>query len=120
MSPEEIFIIKGYIKLKDQIHVRGERSHFYQNIEDLVLESQRVEKIFAGNNVTMTMRYLVEVGDLVYLVYKKGVVPFFLTPLGYITALAATGLITYGIITITEEPCPECSVFKPTTGTKKK
>jgi hypothetical protein len=116
----EIFIIKGYIKLKDRIHVRGERSHFYQNIEDLVLESQRVEKIFAGNNVTMTMRYFVEVGDLVYLVCKKGVIPFFLTPLGYITALAATGIITYGIITITEEPCPECSGFIPTTGTKKK
>ncbi len=116
----EIFIIKGYIKLRDRIHVRGERSHFYQNIEDLVFGGQRVDKIFAGNNVTMTMRYLVEVGDLVYLVCKKGVVPFFLTPLGYITALAATGLITYGIVTITEEPCPECSVFKPPTGTTKK
>ena len=116
----EIFIIKGYIKLRDRIHVRGERSHFYQNIEDLVFGGQRVEKIFAGNNVTMTMRYLVEVGDLVYLVCKKGVVPFFLTPLGYITALAATGLITYGIVTVTEEPCEECSGYYPPPATKKK
>jgi len=116
----EIFIIKGYIKLRDQIHVRGERSHFYQNIEDLVFDGQKVEKIFAGNNVTMTMRYPAELGDLVYLVCKKGVIPFFLTPLGYITALAATGVITYGIVTITEEPCPECSGFIPTTGTNKK
>ena len=116
----EIFIIKGYIKLRDRIHVRGERSHFYQNIEDLVFGGQRVDKIFAGNNVMMTMRYLVEEGDLVFLVCKKGVVPFFLTPLGYITALAATGVITYGIVTITEEPCLECSVYMPPTGTKKK
>lgn len=116
----DIFIIKGYIKLTDQIHIRGDRSHFYQDIEDLVFGGQRVEKIFAGNNVTMRMKYLAEEGDLVYLVCKKGVVPFFLSPLGYITALAATGLITYGIVTVTQEPCPECSTFKPTTGTKKK
>jgi hypothetical protein len=116
----EIFISKGYIKLKDRIHVRGVRSHFYQNVEDLVFGAQKVEKIFAGNNVTMTMKYLVEEGDLVYLVCKKGVVPFFLTPLGYITALAATGLITYGIVTVTEVPCPECSGYVPATATKKK
>lgn len=116
----EIFVNKGYIKLKDRIHLRGIRSHFYQNVEDLFFGVQRVDKIFAGNNVTMTMRYVVEEGDLVYLICKKGVVPFFLTPLGYITALAATGIITYGIVTITEEPCPECSVFKPVTGTAKK
>lgn len=116
----EIYINKGYIKRNDRIHVRGVRSHFYQNVEDLVFGEQRVDKIFAGNNVTMAMRYLVEEGDLVYLVCKKGVVPFFLTPLGYITALAATGVITYGIVTITEEPCPECSVFTPATGTAKK
>ncbi|MFC2166910.1 carboxypeptidase-like regulatory domain-containing protein [Acidobacteriota bacterium] len=116
----EIFIIKGYLKLQDRIHIRGARSHFYQNVEDLVFGDQRVDKIFAGNNVMMTMKYLVEVGDLVYLVCKKGVVPFFLTPLGYITALAATGLITYGIVTVTEEPCPECSEFTPTTAAKKK
>lgn len=116
----EIYINKGYLKLSDRIHVKGDRSHFYQNIEDLVFGSQQVEKIFAGTTVTITMRYLVEEGDLVYLVCKKGVVPFFLTPIGYITALAATGLITYGIVTVTKEPCPECSTFKPTTGTKKK
>ena len=116
----EIFIIKGYIKLKDRIHVRGVQSHFYQDIEDLVFGVQRVEKIFAGNNVTMTMRYLCEEGDLVYLVCKKGVVPFFLTPLGYITALAATGLITYGIVTVIEEPCEECSGYYPPPATKKK
>jgi len=116
----EIFITKGYLKLRDRIHVRGVRSHFYQNVEDLVFGVQRVEKIFAGNNVTMTMRYLVEEGDLVYLVCKKGVVPFFLTPLGYITALAATGLITYGIVTVIEEPCEECSGYIPAPSTKKK
>ena len=116
----EIFIIKGYLKLGDQIHVRGVSSHFYQNIEDLKFGVKRVEKIFAGNNVTMPMRYLVEEGDLVYLVCKKGVVPFFLTPLGYITALAATGLITYGIVSLTEEPCAECSVYLPPINTKKK
>ncbi len=116
----EIFIMKGYLKLKDRIHVRGDRSHFYQNVEDLVFGGQRVDKIFAGNNVTMTMRYYVEEGDLVYLVCKKGVVPFFLTPLGYITALAATGLITYGIVTVTEEPCEECSGYYPPPTTKKK
>ena len=116
----EIFIMKGYLKLNDMIHIRGDTSHFYQNVEDLIYGGQRVDKIFAGNNVTMTMRYSVEEGDLVYLVCKKGVVPFFMTPLGYITALAATGLITYGIVTVTEEPCAECSVYLPTTSTKKK
>lgn len=116
----EISIIKGYVKLNDQIHVRGDQSHFYQKIEDLALDGQRVDKIFAGNNTMMTMRYLAAEGDLVYLICKKGIVPFFMTPLGYITALAATGLITYGIVSVTEEPCPECSVFKPTTGSTKK
>ncbi|MFC2161167.1 carboxypeptidase-like regulatory domain-containing protein, partial [Acidobacteriota bacterium] len=85
-----IIVSSGYMKLKDRIHVRGEQSHFYQDVEDIVLDDKRVEKIFAGNNVKMTMKYPAEEGDLVYLVSRKGGVPFFLTPLGYITALAAT------------------------------
>lgn len=117
----EVFIQKGYIKLNDRIRVRGDRADFYQDVKDLILGDQSVDKVFAGSTVRIKVKYAVEVGDLVYLVCKKRAVPFFLTPFGYITALAASGLITYGIIKITEEPCPECSVYiPPPSGTKKK
>jgi hypothetical protein len=117
----EVFIQKGYIKLNDRIHIRGDLSHFYQDVGDLIFEGQSVEKVFAGNTVTVPMNYAVEEGDLVYLVCKKVTTPFFLTPLGYISALAATGLITYGIVKISEEPCKECSVYlTPPSKNKKK
>lgn len=119
----DIFVEQGYIKNGDQIHVRDNlnvRIDHYQDVNELVSDGRKVDKIFAGSNVRMPMKYAVDEGDLVYLVCKKGISGFFLTPLGYISALAATGVITYGIVTITQEPCPECSAFAPTTGTSKR
>lgn len=105
----EVFIIKGVLAVKNKIHIKGEITDFYQKLKLLKLNGSSVKKLIAGQTGSLGMTKSVEKGDLVYLVCKKGFLPFFLTPLGSAILIGGTSLISYGIIFQDED---EVSPFK--------
>ncbi len=105
-----VFVEKGALQVDDRIRVRGVTTNFYQNVETLGLEGVKVKRALAGQNPLVKIVREAQVGDSVYLVCKKGVPPFFLTPCGIASVIGGAGLIAAGLITL-DEP-PPVSAFK--------
>jgi len=105
-----VFIEKGALQVDDRIRVRGITTNFYQNVETMGLEGVKVKRALAGQNPYVKIVSEAQTGDSVYLVCKKGVPPFFLTPCGIASVIGGAGLIAAGIITF-DNP-PPVSAFK--------
>ena len=101
----DIFIIYGFLQQSDRIHVKGNRTDYYQDVSGLVLDGTTVEKAFAGTTVKSRLERNTDVGDLVYVICKKsGALPLFLThPCGIAALVAGAGFVTLGIIELNEE-----------------
>jgi hypothetical protein len=97
-----VFIEKGVLQLDDRIRVRGVQTNFYQDVTALGLEGAKVKRALAGQNPWMRVVRDPQVGDGVYLVCKKGVAPFFLTPCGIATVVGGIGALV-GIVTVTDK-----------------
>jgi hypothetical protein len=97
-----VFIEKGVLQLDDRIRVRGVQTNFYQDVTALGLEGAKVKRALAGQNPWLRVVRDAQVGDGVYLVCKKGVAPFFLTPCGIATVVGGVGALV-GIVSVTDK-----------------
>jgi hypothetical protein len=97
-----VFIEKGVLQLDDRMRVRGVQTNFYQDVTALGLEGAKVKRALAGQNPWLRVVRDPQVGDGVYLVCKKGVAPFFLTPCGIATVVGGVGALV-GIVTVTDK-----------------
>ena len=94
----DVYIVKGMIQLKDKIHTKGENTDFYQNLEDLQLDGSPAKRLFPGQTATLRLTKNAEIGDSVYLVCKKKLLPLFLTPVGIAALVAGSGAIIYKFV----------------------
>jgi len=99
----EVFIERGILQLDDRIRIKGVTTNFYQDVGSLRLGENRVRRALAGESPWLLVKGPVQAGDIVYVVCKKGIVPFFLTPCGIASIIAGSGAIMAGIITITDK-----------------
>jgi hypothetical protein len=98
----KVFIEKGVLQVDDRIRVRGLQTNFYQDVATMGLDGIKVRRALAGQNPWLRVVRDTQVGDGVYLVCKKGVVPFFLTPCGIATVVGGVGALV-GIVTVTDK-----------------
>jgi hypothetical protein len=98
----QVFIEKGLLQLDDRIRVRGVQTNFYQDVTVLGLEGTKVKRALAGQNPWLRVVREAQPGDGVFLVCKKGVPPFFLTPCGIATVVGGVGALV-GIVTVTDK-----------------
>lgn len=94
----DVYIVKGMLKLKDKIHTKGENTDFYQNLDDLQLEGSPAKRLFPGQTATLGLTKNAEIGDSVYLVCKKRMLPLFLTPVGIAAVVAGSGAVIYKFV----------------------
>ncbi len=93
----EVYIFKDRMQYRDRIHVKApeaekikaeeikpeqELTDFYQEAYNLRINGTRVKKVPAGQIVSLPMKETVEVGDLVYVVRRKRLLPLLLIPVG--------------------------------------
>jgi hypothetical protein len=97
-----VFIEKGVLQVDDRIRVRGIQTNFYQNVETMGMDGAKIKRALAGQNPFVRVARDAQVGDGVYLVCKKGVPPFFLTPCGIATVVGGVGALV-GIVTVTDK-----------------
>jgi hypothetical protein len=97
----EVFIEKGLLQLDDNIRVRGRSTDFYQDVKAMKIGGAAVKRALAGQNVMVKLVQAADLGDIVYVVCKRGVVPIFWVPLG----AAIASLATLTVIELTEKEC---------------
>lgn len=99
----EVYIERGLIQIDDRIHIKGINTNFYQGVGNLRLGENRIRRALAGESPWLAVKGPVQTGDSVYVVCKKGILPFFLTPCGIAWVIAGSGAIMAGIIEITDK-----------------
>jgi hypothetical protein len=85
-SPEdkgaEVFIERGLLQTGDRIRIKGGSTDFVQDAKVLRSGGSANRSIYAGESGVIKANKACASGDMVYVVCKRGVVPFFLAPLG--------------------------------------
>ena len=107
----DVFIVKGYLQIKDKIHAKGEETDFYQKVNVLKHEGSTVKKAFAGQTASIGLTERAEIKDSVYVVCKKQFLPLFFSPLGVASIVAGSAAIIYGITEVDDILTP-ASAFK--------
>jgi hypothetical protein len=100
----EIFIERGLIQAGDRLHIKGS-SDFFQDARRMKVEGESARRILSTQSGSLPVSRACAPGDLVYVVCKKGVPPFFLLPLGIASVVAGSATLA----TIEEE---DTSPFK--------
>ncbi len=88
----EVFIERGLVQTGDRIRIKGGTTDFTQDAKGLKEAGVKTRRIVAGETGTVPVSRACATGDLVYVVCKRGVPPFFLAPLGIAAITGATGL----------------------------
>lgn len=96
-----VLIERGALQKNDKIQVKGEKTDFTQDVAALKREGSSVRRVKVGENGSLTLVQLAQIGDSVFVV-KKAPGAFFLLPCGLATIIAGTGAVTGGLITITD------------------
>lgn len=98
----EVYIFKDRMQYRDRIHVKApeaekikveeikaeeikaeeEVTDFYQEAYNLRVNGTRVKKVPVGQIVSLPLKDRVEIGDLVYVVRRKRLLPLLLIPVG--------------------------------------
>jgi hypothetical protein len=90
----DVFIERGLLQSGDRIHVKGESTDFYQDAKALKIQGAGVRKALAGQNCMLPFIKPAVAGDVVYVVCKRGIPPFFLAPLGIAAVIAGSAVLT--------------------------
>jgi hypothetical protein len=99
----EVFIEKGVLQIDDRVRVKGLQTNFFQDVENLGAGGEAVKRLFAGQNGLLKTARTASPGDGIFVVCKKGVPPFFLTPCGIASVIAGSGLILAGVVEVTDK-----------------
>lgn len=98
-----VYIVTGMLQRNVRIHLKGDEE-FYQNLSVLKHEGVDTKRLFAGQTATIVLKKVASIGDAVYVVRRRGLIPFFTTPIGLATVLASSGAILYTTIELNDRP----------------
>jgi len=100
-SRADVFVERGLLQAGDRIRVKGPSTDFYQDARDLMVQGTSVRKALVGESVSISTKQACDPGDIVYVVCKRGIPPFFLAPLGIAAVIAGSAALTPSV---TEQP----------------
>lgn len=98
----EVFIERGLIQAGDRLHFKGpldEGTNFFQDARRMKLEGESVRRILTSQSGMLPVSRVCRPGDLVFVVCKKGIPPFFLAPLGIASVVTGSA----SLVTVEEE-----------------
>lgn len=91
----EISIMRGLLQLDDRISAKGEASDFYQGVNYLEHEGSSVKNLFAGQTGFIGVEKEVKTGDLIYTIFKKGILPLLSSPSGRASIITGSSEIVH-------------------------
>jgi len=84
----EVFVEIGLVQKEDRIHVKGQVTDFYQDLNKLMAYGAKADRVTSGYTAVVKASKPCVEGDFVYIVCKRGMLPFFLAPLGVAAIVA--------------------------------
>lgn len=102
----QIQIMKGVLQVNDKIHARGLTTNFYQDVDELMVGSNRAKRVSQGQTGTLKLDREAQTGDMVYLVRNKKLFPLFLIPMGVAAVIGGNETVTYGMMKIKDQQEP--------------
>jgi hypothetical protein len=84
----EVFVEIGLVQKEDRIHVKGQVTDFYQDLNKLMAYGAKADRVTSGYTAVVKASKPCVEGDFVYIVCKRGIPPFFLAPLGVAAIVA--------------------------------
>ena len=106
----EVYISRGMVKKNDKVHIKGSETDFNMKVKKLNKNGNDVKSLVAGEIGDMVLKENAAVGDAIYLVTDKGILPLFLVVTG-LTA-GTVGVIGYANVTAGTEGVIEYDRFK--------
>lgn len=86
----EVFVEIGLVQKEDRIHVKGQVTDFYQDLNKLMAYGAKTDRVTSGYAAVIKASKSCAEGDFVYIVCKRGMLPFFLAPLGVASIVAGS------------------------------
>ncbi len=93
----DVLIVKGLLQKNDKIHAKGKDTDFYQLVEEMMMGKKPIKRLFAGQKANLKVKKSVKNGDLIFIVCKRGILPFFTKPLGIASLIAGSAAVIVGI-----------------------
>lgn len=100
-----VFINKGQLKQDEEFHVKGDKkkhnsdSDFWQKAKGMQQNGLAVNKAVAGQYYNLILDKTPLDNDFLYVKKSKGLIAFFLSPLGLATILAGTTAAVIAVVT---------------------
>lgn len=99
----DVEIIKGMVKNGDLLHIIGvdDNVDFKIKAKNLMKDGVDCDKVFVTETASIPFNKVARIGNLVYILSKKGMAPMFLIPLGAATAVGS-GFVKYSTADVHE------------------
>lgn len=91
----EVSVMKGLLQLDDRIYTKGDATDFSQDVNYLEHEGSSVKNLFAGQTGFIGVEKEVKTGDLVYTIFKKGILPVLSSPSGRASIITGSSEIVH-------------------------
>ena len=106
----EVYIVRGMVKTNDKVHIKGSETDFGMKVKELNRDGDDVNSLLAGETGVMAVKQNAVIGDAIYLVADKGILPLILGAAGLTAGTA--GVVGYANVTAGTEGVIEYDKFK--------
>jgi len=106
----EVYIVRGMVKTNDKVHIKGSETDFGMKVKELNKGGDNVSSLLAGETGVMAIKESASIGDAIYLVADKGILPLILGAAGLTAGTA--GIVGYANVTAGTEGVIEYDKFK--------
>ena len=106
----EVYIVRGMVKTNDKVRIKGSETDFGMKVKELNKGGDDVSSLLAGETGVMAIKESASIGDAIYLVADKGILPLILGAAGLTAGTA--GIVGYANVTAGTEGVIEYDKFK--------
>ena len=106
----EVYIVRGMVKTNDKVRIKGSETDFGMKVKELNKDGDGVKSLLAGETGVMAIKESAAIGDAIYLVADKGILPLILGAAGLTAGTA--GVVGYANVTAGTEGVIEYDKFK--------
>jgi len=106
----EVYIVRGIVKTNDKVRIKGTETDFGMKVKKLNKNGDNVGSLLAGETGIMAIKENAAIGDAIYLVADKGILPLILGAAGLTAGTA--GVVGYANVTAGTEGVIEYDKFK--------
>jgi len=89
----EVYILQGVLAQKEKIHAVGVETDFYQKVNDLSVDENKVKSAAVGETANIKLENSASTGDFLYVVAERGFALLAVVPVGVAALVGASAAV---------------------------